>query len=254
MRLVNAEFLKLRKRPWLLFGSFFPIGVLIIVFMILEILHLTKPATHGPVGGISAFSGWVRGVSGAGTIVALIIGAIAGTADITAGVFRDLVATGRSRWQLFAARIPGALMLLLPVITLAYVLVIVINVAFVGSGRAPGPSLIAQSYGWLVLATGFDLMVALGFASLVGSRAAAIGVLLGWELIASPLLLQVTSLGPARQLLYISSLDRLNPVLVMEGAGIRTATHSVVIASLVLVAWVLFMLALGAWRTATRDA
>jgi hypothetical protein len=146
-------------------------------------------------------------------------------------------------------------MLLLPVITAAYVVVIVINVAFIGSGRAPGPSLMAQSYGWLVLSTGFDLVIALGFASLVGSRAAAIGVVLGWELIASPLLLQVASLGSARQALYISSLNRLNPVpRIARGAGTATVTHSVLIAYLVLAAWVLVWLGLGAWRTANRDA
>jgi ABC-type transport system involved in multi-copper enzyme maturation permease subunit len=255
MRLINAEFLKLRKRRWLVWGSLFlTIGVLLIVFIITEILHLTRPATHGPVGGLSAFSGWVRGLTGGGTIAALIIGAIAGTSDVTAGVFRDLVATGRSRWQLFAARVPGALMLLLPLITLGYIVVIVINIAFVGSGHAPGPSLIAQAYGFVILSTSFDLVIALGFASLVGSRAAAIGVLLGWELIASPLLLQVKSLGSARQALYISSLNRIDPVVLIGEEGVRTVTHSVLIAALVLAAWVLLMLALGAWRTATRDA
>jgi ABC-type transport system involved in multi-copper enzyme maturation permease subunit len=256
MRMIMAEFLKLRKRRWLFWGALFlTVGLLIIVFIILEILHLTRPATHGPVGGTASFGGWVRGLTGGGTIAALLIGAIAGTADITAGVFRDLVATGRSRWQLFAARIPGALMMLLPIMTGAFAIVVIINAVFIGSGHAPGPSLMAQAYGWVILSTGFDMLIALGFASLVGSRAAALGVVLGWELIASPLLLQVTSLGSGRQVLYISSLNKLNPLPAAgRGAAVATVTHSDLIAALVLVAWLVVLLGLGAWRTATRDA
>ena len=42
-------------------------------------------------------------------VAGAIVGATAGGADIEAGVFRDLAATGRSRTALFFARVPGAL-------------------------------------------------------------------------------------------------------------------------------------------------
>ncbi len=255
MRLINAEFMKLRKRRGLSWGSLFLIvGIPFIIFLILEILHLADAAKHGPPGGQGAFGNWLQGLFSGGVVAAMIIGAIAGTADVSSGVFRDLVATGRSRWQLFIARVPGALMMLLPIVTLGFVLIMIINLAFTGSNPIPGSSHIAQGYGWLLLGTGFALIIALGLASLIGSRAASIGVLLGWQLVASPLLLQVRSLGAARQALYTSALARLNPVPTVEGPGARTVTHSVIVAALVLVAWILVMLGLGAWRTARRDA
>lgn len=255
MRLINAEFLKLRKRRGLSWGSLFLIvGLPLIIFLILEILHLADAAKHGPPGGQGAFGNWLGGVFSGGVVTAMIIGAIAGTADVSSGVFRDLVATGRSRWQLFIARVPGALMLLLPIVTLGFVLIMIINLAFSGSNPTPGPSHMAQAYGWLLLGTGFALIIALGFASLIGSRVASIGVLLGWQLVASPILLQVRSLGPARQALYTGALARLNPVPTLGGPVTTTVTHSAIVAVFVLVAWILVMLGLGAWRTATRDA
>ena len=43
----------------------------------------------------------------------ILVGATVGTADVTSGVFRDLVVTGRSRLDLYAARVPAGLALVL---------------------------------------------------------------------------------------------------------------------------------------------
>ena len=55
-----------------------------------------------------------------GPLAAILIGVEAGTADSSAGVFRDLVVTGRSRLALFASRVPAALALCWSVIIAAY--------------------------------------------------------------------------------------------------------------------------------------
>ena len=57
-----------------------------------------------------------------GFIIAATVGASAGTTDLTDGMFRHLVITGRSRIALFLARIPAALAILLPVVALAFTL------------------------------------------------------------------------------------------------------------------------------------
>ena len=46
-------------------------------------------------------------LSGLVALVAILVGVTAGTGDLRAGVFRELVVTGRPRVSLFAARIPG---------------------------------------------------------------------------------------------------------------------------------------------------
>lgn len=60
-------------------------------------------------------------------------------------------------------------------------------------------------------------------------------------------------LGGARQALYTGALDRLNPAPVLD-QGPPTVVRSVVVAFVVLAAWIAASLAAGGWRTATRDA
>ncbi len=253
LRLVRAEFVKLRRRGSLMWWSLvLTVGVVSIVFAIIEILHLTNPGRYGPAGGVDALRGGIIGLTSAGAIAAILVGATAGTQDVSAGVFRDLVATGRSRWQLFGARVPGALAVFVPMITLGYVVIAACAVGLAGSLPTPDAWLIVRGYAWVVLFTGFDVILAIGFASLVGSRAVTNGVLIGWQFIAAPLLTQVTILGWARQALYPSALARLNPAPALdEGTSV---VHSVGVASLVVVAWLAAFLLAGGWRTATRDA
>jgi hypothetical protein len=252
-RLVRAEFLKLRKRRALFWWSLvLTVGVVTVVFGIIEILHLANPAHHGPAGGVNGLQGAMIGLSVAGGIAAILIGAATGTADVSSGVFRDLVATGRSRWELFAARAPGALAFFLPMVTLGYLVVAVCSVTLAGSLAVPGASVIVRGYGWVVLSTGFDLLLALGFSSLIGSRGTAIGVLLGWQHIASPLLAQVSLIGRFRQAMFTAALVRLNPL--RPGDQGPLVVHSAVVAAVVLTGWLVVFLAAGGRRTATRDA
>lgn len=262
LRLVSAEWLKLRKRRGLIWWSLvLCVGIVSVVFAILETLHLSNPARYGPPGGVGGLQGSMMGLSLAGSVAAILVGTAAGTADVSSGVFRDLVATGRSRWALFAARVPGALAFFLPIITLGYIVIAACSVGLAGSQAsrdaaqvvAPHAGLIARGYGWVLLSTCFDLVLALGLASFIGSRATTIGVLLGWQFLAAPLLAQVTLLGAARQALFPAALDRLAPSLITD-QGAPVLIHSVAIAVLVLVGWTAFALGAGGWRTATRDA
>ena len=254
-RLIDAEWLKLRKRRPLFWWSLvLTVGVVTVVFTILVILHLANPAHHGPPGGLDGFSGGMMGLVAAGSIAAILIGATAGTADVSTGVFRDLVATGRPRRDLFVARVPGSLLLLLPMVTLGFAVVATGSLAFAGQLPTPTAWMIVRGYGWVVLFTSFDVVVALGFSSLIGSRATTIGVLIGWQHIASPLLEQVKLLGGARQALFTGALDRLNPAPTAGEGGPPIIIHSATIAVAVLVAWMALLLLAGGRRTVTRDA
>src|SRR5438309_8373579 len=262
LRLMSAEWLKLRRRRGLFWWSLvLSVGIVTVVFSIIEVLHLSDPAHHGPAGGLDGYQGSIIGLSLAGSVAAILVGTAAGTADVSSGVFRDLVATGRSRWALFAARVPGALAFYLPIITLGYIVISVCSVGLAGSAAspdgarvmAPDAGLIARGYGWILLATGFDLLLALGLASLIGSRATTIGVLIGWQFLAAPLLAQVTLLGSARQALFPGALNRLAPIGVAD-QGAPVVVHSAAIALLVLLCWIAIALWAGAWRTVTRDA
>jgi hypothetical protein len=78
-----------------------------------------------------------------GFIVAVTVGAAAGTTDLTDGMFRHLVITGRSRVALYLARIPAGLAILLPVVALAFTLCCLVT-SFEG---VPNPTAVSINNG-----------------------------------------------------------------------------------------------------------
>ena len=89
-------------------------------------------------------------------------------------------------------------------------------------------------------------LLALGVSSAFGSRGTAIGILLGWQLAAAPILLAT---GRLDNVLPNAALQALRPA---EEAELVTTSISTAIA--ILVVWTLVPLAAGAWRTSTADA
>ena len=121
--LPRAETLKLRKRRGLLVTvTLLTIVPQVIAYGVLVILHAANPDHHGPAGGVANLGGAISALILLGSVAAIIVGAAAGADDLNAGVFRELVVTGRSRLALFGARIPGGLLYLLPFVAAAYTL------------------------------------------------------------------------------------------------------------------------------------
>jgi hypothetical protein len=244
-RLVAAELLKLRRRRAHVAASLaLVVAPIAVVSVALAALHAAKPQTYGPAGGVENLRGALRLVAQVGPVAAILIGVNAGGGDLAAGVFRELVVTGRSRLALFAARIPGGLALLLPVVLVAFALAATVSIAFAGPAPAPRAGLLLAYAAWLVLVTGAAFLLALGVSSLLDSRATSLAVLLAWQLAVGPLLLQT---GRLDRVLLGAALERLEP-------GPGRGSVSFTTATLLIVAWTLVPLAAGAWRTQTRDA
>src|SRR5260370_22737561 len=102
------------------------------------------------------------------------MGVEAGVGDSSAGLFLDLVVTGRSRLALFASRVPAALAICWSVILVGYLLVLLGTYAFAGNLPTPDGALILNGLGFTLLATGVVCVVAVGFAALTNSNPAAI--------------------------------------------------------------------------------
>jgi ABC-type transport system involved in multi-copper enzyme maturation permease subunit len=260
MRMFGADFLKIRKKRgtvlWALVLAMLPI---VIFFVVNAVQHSSNPGSHGPAGGTQAFITGLRLLGGLffGPLVAILIGVEAGTSDLSAGVFRDMVVTGRSRLALFASRVPAALILAWAVILPAFALVLIGTFAFAANEATPSASLILNSLGFLLLAIGVLCAVAVGFSSLVGSKPAAIIALIAWQIIASPLISSISSLGNVREVLLWQAISHFSPVDIAGGGrhgGPTLLTLSGVTAVLVLLGWLLVFLGLGAWRTRTMDA
>lgn len=270
-RLVSAELLKLRKRRGLVLSALvLTVVPMIIAYIVLVGLHANDPVENGPAGGAENFAGSMGVLVPLSVVAAILVGATLSTGDLSAGVFRELVVTGRSRLALFAARVPAGLALLLPIVGAAFAVTAAASIALAGSREAgmvqvgpgewerelgtvaPSASLLLESAGWLALGTGVSFAVALGVASLVGSRGTSIGILLGSWLVVMPLLSSLGALGALREGLVIPALERLGPSdLVPADPAVPMSLPAAVV---VLVAWTIVPLALGAWRTSKCDA
>ncbi len=254
-QMVGADFLKLRKKRgtliWALVLALVPV---VLYFIISAAQHSSDPTNHAPAGGLSGFTDGLRLVGMFfGPLAAIMIGTDAGAGDLTAGVFRDLVVTGRSRLGLFASRVPAALALTWIVVIAGYALTVLGTYLFASGSSTPDGALLANGLGYTLLSTGVVCIVAVAFASLTGSRPAALTVLIGWQLVASPLLANITSLGSARKLVLSQAIVHYSPVN-MGGDRGSSVSMSSATAILIMLVWLAVFLALGAWRTRTMDA
>jgi hypothetical protein len=254
-RMISAEFLKLRKRRSLYWWSVILTCVTVpVVYAVLAILHLTDAAKYGPAGGASNLGNSLQALSLLGGLAGVMIGATAGAGDLGAGVFRDLVATGRSRLALFGVRLPGALLLFVPLILAGLAIATVCSIVLAGSLALPSATLVLHYGAWLLIATVLPLVLALGMSSLLGSRTITVGVLLGWQLAAGPLLGQLGFLGRIRDGISVMATDRLLPGIAGQKGADVAAAMPLAVALIVIAAWAAIALGAGAWRTRSMDA
>jgi hypothetical protein len=129
--MITTRFLELRRRRGLMTGlAAVTIGIPAAFLLARLLLHAIAPKTYGPAGGYNIFTGLTAGVLYVfGFIVAAALGCTAGSVDLTDGMFRHLVITGRSRLALYLARIPAGLAIVVPLIAIGYTVICVVCVA-----------------------------------------------------------------------------------------------------------------------------
>jgi ABC-type transport system involved in multi-copper enzyme maturation permease subunit len=255
-RLVAAELLKLRRRRTLLVASVaLIVAPMVVSFIVLAILHAANPTKYGPAGGVDNLRGALRLLTQIGTVAAVLIGVNAGGGDLAAGVFRELVVTGRSRLALFLSRIPAGLVLLIPFAAAAFAVAAISSVAFAGSLPAPDTRLLVLGGLWALLEVVVFYLLAVALSCLIGSRSYTIGILLAFRLAVTPILASISALGVARELLPGVAIGALQPAAF--GGSARQGPPigmSVAAIAAVLLVWTVVALVAAAWRDTTRDA
>jgi hypothetical protein len=251
MRLIRAEMLKLvRRRGTMIWCALLTVGSVVITEVILVTLHAVNAAKHGPAGGATNLDHLVFVVGGLGNVAAILIGAAAGTQDVSAGVFRDLVVTGRPRKMLFAVRYPGAVAVFLPLLAVGFGTAVLCSYVFAGSLPHPTGSEIGRYTAYLLAVTLTDIAIAIGLAAFASSRV-VVGVLIAWNAIVGPLLIHIGSLGSIRRFIDVAATQRLLPAISDTGTRVAMSTGT---ALAVLVGWAAVFLLSGRWWTERRDA
>jgi hypothetical protein len=147
--MITTRIMELRKRRGLMAALIVVFIGLPVIFLTIRLLaHAFDPRSYGPAGGYNTFSGIVDGALFVfGFIVAATLGCTAGSVDLTEGVFRHLVVTGRSRVALYLARIPAGLAILVPLVAVGFTIVCAVcclaappKVNYDGVNLAPGMS------------------------------------------------------------------------------------------------------------------
>lgn len=147
--MIRTRIMEIRKRRGLMAALVaVNIGIPALFLAIRLILHAVDPHSFSAAGGYSTFDDMTEGVLFVfGFIVAATLGCFAGSADLTEGVFRHLVVTGRSRVALYFARIPAGLAILVPLVAVGFTIVCAIcvfaappKVSYDGVDIAPGLS------------------------------------------------------------------------------------------------------------------
>jgi hypothetical protein len=123
--MITTRFMELRKRRGLMIALIaVNIGIPVIFLAVRLISHAVDPKSYGPAGGYSIFTQLVAGVMFIfGFIVAAAVGCTAGSVDLSEGMFRHLVITGRSRAALYLARIPSGLAIVISMVAIGYLIV-----------------------------------------------------------------------------------------------------------------------------------
>jgi len=121
--MITTKNLEIRKRTGLMITMLVLIVLPTVLFYGLRLLfHAIDPHSYGPAGTPDLFSQVSSLIAEFGFIAAAALGAAAGTTDLSEGVFRHLVITGRSRLALYLARIPAGLAILVPLVALAFLM------------------------------------------------------------------------------------------------------------------------------------
>ena len=123
--MIATRVMELRKRRGLMIALILVnIGFPAVFLLIRLLAHAFAPDANPPAGGDMIFGVLVAGfLPTFGFIVATTVGCTAGSRDLTEGMFRHLVVTGRSRLALYLARIPAGLAIVVPLVAIGYTIV-----------------------------------------------------------------------------------------------------------------------------------
>jgi len=269
MSLISAKLLELRKRRTLMIVTVAFTVVLPVIFYGIRLLyHLGDPARYAPAGAPNAFATIGILMAEFGFIAAAALGATAGTADLTDGMFRHLVITGRSRLALYLARIPAGLSILLSLAAAGFAVTCLVT-AFLGSPQAAGavtlsPGAMVRAGLWLELYLVIGFTVGLGLGTLMGQRTVPVILLTVLMIIITPALAghALPYFLDGERLVVGVVMDQLKPAALAGGqqvgpgggVGLQIPPMPAWAMITVIAGWIIGWSAIGAWRMVTRDA
>jgi ABC-type transport system involved in multi-copper enzyme maturation permease subunit len=249
--LIASDILKLARRRGLIISSLVLLmGSVVAILVVRAILHSSDPFETESVGAEFGYRMCLIALITLGGLVTTAIGATAGAQDHTAGVFRDLVATGVSRTRLFVARIPAALAVIAVLVVPAFVVALAVGLLFANGQPEPTGSQIRGDAQYLALLLGTLAVLACALSATIGSRGWVIGALIAFEWVVQPLLSSFSVFGNARHWLLGPAVD--------HAARSDLSRYDLEMsndqAAITIVLWMAAVVSVAIWRTVAREA
>jgi hypothetical protein len=236
LRLIRADLLKLQRRRGMMgVVAGIILGAVAIYYGVGVIIDADDAGNFDSAIGVLALLAAVAGA---------VVGATAGGADIESGVFRDLVATGRSRTALFFARVPAAWIPALGILAIGIAASAVLSAVV---ADAPTAGDIARGAATVLTSGALAAAVCVGLAGLTGRSGPVMGIVLAFQIGVAPLVAQLEVLGDARLAIPAVAISRF------DGAEGLVAQLSLVAAIGIVLAWAAAALSAGLWRTRTQE-
>ena len=268
--LIGAKVLELRRRRTLMIVMVaFTVILPVLFYGVRLALHLSNPVQYEAAGAPDAFVTAGTLMDEFGFIIAVALGATAGTTDLTDGMFRHLVITGRSRLALYLARIPAGLSILLSMAAVGFTVTCMVT-AFAHSplpagAAVPSPAVMTDVGLWLELDLIIGFTAGLGLGSLMGQRTVPIILLILLEIIVTPILADHALPGfiNGERLVVGVDMDQLKPAALLGGTAVGPGGGPRVLhlplmpdwfMAVVIGGWIIGWSVLGAWKMASRDA
>jgi hypothetical protein len=140
----------------------------------------------------------------------------------------------------------GALVMVSAIVGLAAATIVAGALLLADGAPTPEAGDIVSGTASLLAAGAVSTAMAVGLSALVGSRGPVIGILLGFLLAAQPLLLEMSFLGAAREVVPLNAISQIGEIDTAVQSTLGTAIAAIV-------GWSVVSLAAGAWRTRTRE-
>ena len=226
-------------------GALVVLVAVLLVIGVLVVVHELRPGRNPSVGGQPMLDGVGGAVWALGTVVAILIGALAGSYDVAQGTMRYLVLTGVGRLRIYLARtvavVIAVLLALVPALALG--LIAVFALPSTDADEVTAGEVLDVAWTSVLFPLVFAL-IAMGIGTLLRSNGPAIAVSLLFVFAGAPLLALIEAANETvGDLMLLQTLDRLT--------GGETSLP-IAVAGLAAVAWVTLFWALGGARLA-RD-
>jgi|GEM_PF-6343294 len=226
-------------------------GIIFIIALVMEILHITDPVRFSPLGTINKFGGLSSIMAFLSSVAGVLLGTAAGVGDLGVGMLRNLVATGRSRMSVFFT---GLLVSLTAITGIMLTTLVLFGIAsyFLGPNyRLLTFSVILRADLWIILYVLVWTVISFGIANWFGSRSIAIGVILVSDLFIGGILSSFSAYPGWRQAFIGTTLRQIMPAVLNHGSVTRIETGWQ--AAIVIILWLTITIFLGARQALRRE-